>query len=629
MEGSYNQQAREIYERAYRLAQRDYGAKTARGERGLLAALDDITGQSRVVAYMKQPQREISLKRVAGTYTAARARAFADNFMPLNPPISEFASKWISLCAIHMSEGLRDPVQVYEYLWQYYVVEGNKRVSILKFFDAPTVRAEITRVVPQLDGDDPETAIYYAYLRYDSKGLFKNIQLSSAEKYDQLREIEERLLAAGDLPEPLNCNAMFLQFEGAYESAACPLPLGDAFLEYLRVYGFPVQVTMSQVAGRISTMKPQMDLISQPVSEPALVLSPAEKPAPGLFSWLKGQRKNARVVFAYPEGRREDNWIGAHEHGRQVMQSALGAQVESRVVDGLTPENVYQKLDESAAGADLLLITASSLTLPALRFALEHPGCLTLVYSRVRQDYRVGTYYGRYYEPMFLCGAAAGMYTRTGKVGYITPRIEYKRHTADINAFGLGVRSVRPDAQVCLVWRDVLPERPETCAQGLKTASALGVDMAYTPLVKGLMKAQPPERVFSLVGRLNERGELEDYLAAPQWDWGRYYTEIVRSYLSGSLDILRLIDQGDPAVTGLWWGIGAGVLRFRLNKNLDASGSNLLQYLRGSIGYGHFNPFYGPIRDQNGRLRVWKNNALKPYEILEMEWLCDFIRVID
>ena len=42
MEGSYNQQAREIYERAYRLAQRDYGAKTARGERGLLAALDSI-----------------------------------------------------------------------------------------------------------------------------------------------------------------------------------------------------------------------------------------------------------------------------------------------------------------------------------------------------------------------------------------------------------------------------------------------------------------------------------------------------------------------------------------------------------------------------------------------------------
>ncbi|MGI6688461.1 MAG: hypothetical protein ACOX6Y_08985 [Christensenellales bacterium] len=100
----------------------------------------------------------------------------------------------MSLCVAHMSEGLRDPIQVYEYMWQYYVVEGNKRVSILKYFDAPTVQAEITRVVPQLDEDDPETALYYAFLRYDSQGLFKNIQLSSAQKYEQLSGIEQKLL---------------------------------------------------------------------------------------------------------------------------------------------------------------------------------------------------------------------------------------------------------------------------------------------------------------------------------------------------------------------------------------------------------------------------------------------------
>ncbi|MGI6695863.1 MAG: BMP family ABC transporter substrate-binding protein [Christensenellales bacterium] len=629
MEVSFNQQAREIYGRAQRIAQRDYNTKTAQGERGLLTALDDIIGQNRAVAYMKQPQREIPLNRVVGTYTAARAHSFAGNFMPLHPAFSEFASKWMSLCVAHMSEGLRDPVQVYEYMWQYYVVEGNKRVSILKYFDAPTVQAEITRVVPQLDEDDPETALYYAFLRYDSQGLFKNIQLSSALKYEQLSEIEQKLLTAGSLPDRPNYNAMFLQFGGAYHTTACSLPMGDAFLEYLRVYGLPVSVTMSQVAERISAMKPQLDLISQPAAEPELLLSPAEEPAPGLFSWLKGTRKNARVVFAYPEGRDENNWISAHEHGRQVMQSTLGERVVSSVIDDLTPENVYAKLDASAGEADLLLITASSLTLLALRFALEHPNCLTLVYSRVRQDYRIGTYYGRYYEPVFLCGAAAGMATRTGRVGYITPRIDYKRHTADINAFGLGVKSVRPDAQVYLVWRDVLPEAPETCALGLKTAATLGADVAYTPLVKGLMKARPPEHVLSLVGRLNERGELDSYLAAPQWDWGRYYTEIIRSYLNGSLDILRIIDKGDPSVAGLWWGLGAGVLRFRLNKNLDASGSNLLRYLRGAIAHSHFNPFHGPIRDQDGKLRVSPNNALKPYEILEMEWLCDFIQVID
>ena len=628
MEANLNQQARANYDRASRLGQRDLSARTARGQRGYLAALDDITGGARPVAYMKQPQREISLSRVVGTYTASRAHSFADNFMPLHPPLSEFASKWINLCAIHMSEGLRDPVQVYEYLWRYYVVEGNKRVSILKYFEAPTVQAEITRVVPQLDEGDPDTAVYYAYLSYDKTGLFKNIQLSSAFKYEQLSRIEAGLMREG-LPADVNFNAMYLQFESAYGQARRPLPLGDAFVEYLRVYGLPVGVVISQVKERIDLLAPQMELLSQPEAEPELVLSPVEKAAPGLISRLFSQRKIARVVFAYAAGREEDNWLGAHEAGRQVMQEALGEQVISSFADGLTPENVYGRLHEEAAGADLLLITTSSLTLPALRFALEHPDCLTLVYSRVRQDHRVSTYYGRYYEPMFLCGAAAGMATRTGCVAYITPRITYRRHTADINAFGLGVRSIRPEAKVLLVWRDVLPDEPESSAKGLLTAASLGADVAYTPLVKGAMRAEVPEHVFSLVGRLNERGELAQYLAAPQWDWGQYYTEIAHSYLNGSLDILRIIDQGDPSVAGLWWGIGAGVLRFLLGKGLDTQGENLLKYLRDAIGRGHYNPFHGPIKDLDGILRVWENNDLKPYDILEMEWLCDFIQVID
>jgi len=623
-----NLQARELYDRAHRLGQKDYSAHTARGQRGYLAALDDITGEARAVAYMKQPQQEISLSRVAGTCTAARARSFADNFMPLHSSMSEFGSKWINLCAIHMSEGLRDPVQVYEYLWQYYVMEGNKRVSILKFFDAPTVQAEITRVVPQLDENDPITGVYYAYLGYAKNGLFKNIQLSSVQKYEQLSRLEARLIAKG-LPGDLNAGALYLQFEAAYAQSPRPLPLGDAFLEYLRVYGLSTGVVISQVAERIDQLTPQMELLSQPEAEPELVLSPAEPTAPGLFSRLLGQRKSARVVFAYPPGRSEDNWIGAHEEGRQVMQATLSERVTSSFVEGLTPENIYERLNASAKGADLLLITASSLTLPALRFALENPDCLTLVYSRARQDHRVSTYYGRYYEPMFLCGAAAGMATRTGRCAYITPRIVFQRHTADINAFALGVRSVRPEAQVLLVWRDVTPDQPETSLLGLKTAASLGADVAYTPLIKEAMRVAEPAHVFSLVGRLNERGELSQYLAAPQWDWGQYYTEIIRSYLNGSLDILRVIDRGDPSVAGLWWGIGAGVLRFLQGGSLDARGENLLKYLRGAIGHGHFNPFHGPIKDQDGTLRVWENNDLKPYDILEMEWLCDFIQVID
>ena len=623
MEGSLNQLARYEYGRAARSGQRDFRERTARGGRGILPALDEITGKKRVIAYMKQPQREIPLADVTGTYTAARANSFAGNFMPLHGENSEFAGKWINLCAIHMAEGLRDPVQVYVYLWNYYVVEGNKRVSILKHFGAPTVRADITRVVPQMDEDDPETAVYYAYLNYDKQGHFKNLRLSSAEKYQQLADLEAGWAEGPEIPD---YNALTLLFRAAWTRVRAPLSPGDAFLEYLKVYGLPGDTTLSVMVERLTALLPQMELAAHPPQEPTLMLTPAERPVPGLITRLFGGKKTASVVFAYPPGRTEDNWLGAHERGRLRMQEEMGERVTSSCVDGLTPGNMYEKLSEEAKDASLLLITASHLATPALRFALERPDCLTLVYSRVREDFRLSTYYGRYYEAVFLCGMAAGMATRSMKAAYVTPRLEYSRHTADINAFALGVRAVRGDAEVMVVWRDVLPNQPETCLNGLRTAAALGADVALTPRWPDLDLDLPPG-VFSFLARLDGQGHPLEYLSAPQWDWGRYYTGITESYLSGSLDILRVIDRGDPTVTGLWWGLGAGVLRFLTSPALGENNAQLLHYCAPALRDRH--PFYGPLRDSAGALRVGEGEGLKPYDVLNMEWLCGFIRVVE
>ncbi|MGI6725856.1 MAG: BMP family ABC transporter substrate-binding protein [Christensenellales bacterium] len=628
MESNLKTEARINYVKALRLGQREFSARTSKGERGTLATLDELTGQARIVAYMKQPQQEVSLSRVVGTYTSARANSFAANYMPLHPENSEFASKWINLCAIHVNEGLRDAIQVYEYLWNYYVIEGNKRTSILKYFDSPTIRADITRVVPQLDERDPEIAVYYAFLNYEKHGRFKNIRLSSRTAYEQLAALEAGFDHEFDQAD-INYNAMCLQFEFAWNQISTSLPVGDAFLEYLRLYGLPVNVTVFQMTEQLKALQPQLELASKPPAEPTLVLTPTEKPpAPGLISRLFTQRRSANVVFAYPAGRTQDNWIGAHELGRQTMQNKLGDQVTSSFIDGLSAGNMHKKLSAQATDADLLLITSSELTLPSLRFSLEHPDCLTLVYSRIREDYRLSTYYGRYYEASYLCGMAAAMTTKTMKVAYITPRIDYNRHTSDINAFGLGVKAVRADAQVLLVWRDVLPNQPATITQGLRHAASEGADIVYTPRCPGLSSLELPRYVFSFVCRIDERGEPVEYLAAPQWDWGRFYTEIVSSYLNGSLDILRVIDRGDPSVTGLWWGLGAGVIRFLTSPGLGVNTRQLLHYMRASIARDSFTPFYGPLVDKEGKQRLSEGDSLRPYDVLYMEWLLDFIRVI-
>ena len=88
-----------------------------------------------------------------GTSTRARTNAFAGNFMPILDWGSEFAAKWAALSDSQMEEGIREPIKVYEYMNRYYVVEGNKRVSVLKYFDAVTIPAMVTRKVPKRTED--------------------------------------------------------------------------------------------------------------------------------------------------------------------------------------------------------------------------------------------------------------------------------------------------------------------------------------------------------------------------------------------------------------------------------------------------------------------------------------------
>ena len=83
--------------------------------------------------------------------------------MPLLEEDTEFAIKWSNLCEAHLEEGIHTPIIAYEYLNKFYVQEGNKRVSVLKYYEAVTIPGTVTRLVPARD-DTLENKIYYEFL---------------------------------------------------------------------------------------------------------------------------------------------------------------------------------------------------------------------------------------------------------------------------------------------------------------------------------------------------------------------------------------------------------------------------------------------------------------------------------
>ncbi|MBF1105446.1 MAG: BMP family ABC transporter substrate-binding protein, partial [Solobacterium sp.] len=108
---------------------------------------------------------EIPLDLVVGTITSSRAASFTESWMPTLDEDTEFATKWSRLYDAQIEEGIREPIQVYEYMHAFFVKEGNKRVSVLKYLQAPSIMAEITRIMP-VHNDSQEIQVYEEFLRF-------------------------------------------------------------------------------------------------------------------------------------------------------------------------------------------------------------------------------------------------------------------------------------------------------------------------------------------------------------------------------------------------------------------------------------------------------------------------------
>ncbi len=155
----------ELYLKAQKLALRDYREKMLAGQSPFLPVLDDILQNVPVENQIPLGQVDIPLNLLVGTKTTGRTAAFASNFMPLLDLKTEFATKWVNLCLSHLEEGIRDPIRCYEYMGRFYVQEGNKRVSVLKYFDATSILGNVIRIVPQYS-DDPAVQMYYEFMHF-------------------------------------------------------------------------------------------------------------------------------------------------------------------------------------------------------------------------------------------------------------------------------------------------------------------------------------------------------------------------------------------------------------------------------------------------------------------------------
>ncbi len=627
----------DAYRKALKRGEQDLRRATAEGRHPYLTDLDSIVLEGQTAGCEACGTHEISLDMVVGTVTRGRQQAFSRTFMPLLDPDTEFAIKWGRLYDIQVEEGYRDPVRVMEFMHRFYVQEGNKRVSVLKYLGAHTVTAEVTRLYPS-KWEGVERRLYGEFCEFWRACPIYDIEFSREGSYRRLAAYFGR-----DLSRPWPADAVdylrqsYLFFASAYERAGgahLDITAADAMLVYLGIYTQDriLDVPSSIVIDRLSHIWRELliegkapdetlDLLEAPQPEAAPAgVADAAVPVPGLASGVFGffmgktvytARKPLRVSFIHDRQTSESGWAYAHDLGRQHLEEYFGGIVRTSVFEGCASEEAFMSAVAAAAarGADVVFTTSPALMDFTVRAAAEYPQVRFLNCSVGLPHRLVRSYYGKMYEAKFLLGALAASMSRTGRIGY---RAYYPvlGTIAEINAFALGAALIDPFCRVALSW-----SRGET-GDLAAVMREQGVDvMSGSDVVKPFAGSAD----YGL-RQLREDGGLVD-LAGPAWHWERYYELIVRSLLHGTWDDVEAADAGKAV--NYWYGLSSGVIDVDLAPGLPVSAQKLLAYLREGVVRGVLSPFEGELRSQEGLVQAAGSSRLSSIQVVSMTWLCD------
>lgn len=174
-------EARQQYAYAYKLGHKYLKKAISNNEEPYILALDDIVNTDGLNT-KNVGTIDIPMDLIVGTKTAARKTSFAGNFMPLLSIGNEFSYKWAQLCDHHLSEiGITDPIKAYEYLGKFYVVEGNKRVSVLKSYGSPYISGEVIRILP--NNIDNNLKSFYNFVNYSK---IYELRFTDSRNYNKL-----------------------------------------------------------------------------------------------------------------------------------------------------------------------------------------------------------------------------------------------------------------------------------------------------------------------------------------------------------------------------------------------------------------------------------------------------------
>lgn len=326
-------------------------------------------------------------------------------------------------------------------------------------------------------------------------------------------------------------------------------------------------------------------------------------------AWAGEDPLKVGFVYVGPPG--DHGWTYQHDQARLALEAALGDKVETtfveNVAEGPDAERVIRQL--AAAGNGLIFTTSFGFMNPTLNVAKRFPDVIFEHATGYKRSDNVSTYSARFYEGRYVLGQIAGKMSETGIVGYVAsfPIPEVVR---GINAFLLGMQSVRDDATLKVVWVNSWfdPGKESDAAKALIDQGA-DIITQHTDSPAPLQVAE--QRGKYAFGQASNMIAFAPnaQLTAIVNDWSGYYIEQTKAVIAGTWES-----------SDTWGGLASGMVVMAEYTNMPDEVAAMARATEEAIRSGELHPFQGPLTNQAGEQVIGEGETLDDGTLAGMNW---------
>jgi basic membrane protein A len=323
-------------------------------------------------------------------------------------------------------------------------------------------------------------------------------------------------------------------------------------------------------------------------------------------------KNDIKAAFIYGSPVGKEGYAFAHDKGRKALED-LGYAVT--YIEGVPETTQFEKTvrDLIEQGYNVIYATSFGYGKYVERLAEQYPEVyFNHATGNVTKD-NLATYMGRLYQSQYLAGIAAGLKTKSGKIGYVVS-FPIPEVVSQVNAFTLGVHSVNPSTTVEVKWTNSWYDPITENSAGLELANT-GADVVIAYLDTMSAQIAAAEKGAFVIGCSSSGAEVlpEAYLTAPIFDWARYYTADVEKIANGTWK---------PEFQFL--GMETGVVDIDSLTGNNAPGAvEAVKTAKDALMDGSLNVFAGEIKDNSGNVRVKAGGTLTDEDILTLDWFVD------